>query len=85
MKQLNQNNEQEKPESTDDYQQQITQIYTTAAKDYLTCFSETAFITLYQYENAAIQVIEFQKEKPVEINKQNYQIQLINNLLENLN
>ncbi len=82
---LNQNNEQEKPESTDDYQQQITQIYTAAAKEYLTDFSENAFITLYQYEKTAIQSIEFQKQKLVEITTQNYQIQLINNLLENLN
>lgn len=82
---LNQNSEQEKPESTDDYQQQINQIYTTAAKDYLTYFSENAFLTLYQYEKLAIQSIEFQKEQLLEINNQGYQIQLIDNLLESLN
>lgn len=82
---LNQNNEQEKPESRDDYQQQIIQIYTSAAKEYLTYFSKNAFTTLYRYEKPAIQEIEFQKEKPVKINKQNYQIQLINNSLKNSN
>lgn len=77
---LNQNNEQKKPESTDDYQQKNIHIYTTAAKEYLTDFSENAFVTLYQYEKLAAQSIEFQEQKPVEINKQNYQIHLINNL-----
>ncbi len=82
---LNQTNEQEKPESTNDYQQQISLIYTTAAKDYLTCFSENAFKTLYQYEKIALKSIEFQKSnESIEVNAQNYQVQLINNLLEML-
>lgn len=82
---LNQTEEQQKPESTGDYQQQITQIYTIAAKDYLTCFSKDAFTTLYQYEQRAIQSIEFQKsEESLEVTKQNYQVQLIDNLLEML-
>ena len=82
---LNQTGEQEKPELTGDYQQQITQVYTIAAKDYLTCFSKDAFTKLYQYEKLAIQSIEFQKSKEsLEVTKQNYQVQLINNLLEML-
>jgi Dynamin family len=82
---LNQTGEQEKPESMDGYQQQITQIYTVAAKDYLTCFSEDTFAKLYQYEKIALQSIEFQKSKEsLEVNKQNYQVQLIDNLLEML-
>lgn len=82
---LNQTNEQEKPEPTSDYQQQISQIYTTAAKDYLTCFSEDAFKILYQYEKTALQSIEFQRSsESLEVTKQNYQAQLIDNLLEML-
>ena len=82
---LNQTGEQEKPELTGDYQQQITQTYTVAAKNYLTCFSKDAFTTLYQYEKLAIQSIEFQRNKEsLEVTKQNYQVQLINNLLEML-
>lgn len=83
---LNKNTDLEQPEPTSDYQQEITQIYTDAAKEYLTLFSESAFIVLYQYEQTASQVIEYQKNaESLEVNKQNYQIQLINNLLENLN
>ncbi len=82
---LNHTGEQAQPESTGDYQQQITQIYTVAAKNYLTCFSKDAFTTLYQYEKLAIQSIEFHKNnESLEVIKQNYQVQLINNLLEML-
>lgn len=82
---LNQTNEQEKPESTNDYHQQISLIYTAAAKDYLTCFSKDAFKTLYQYEKIALKSIEFQKSnESIEVNTQDYQVQLINNLLEML-
>ncbi|KJH70454.1 dynamin family protein [Aliterella atlantica] len=82
---LNQNNELEQPEVTVDYQQQITRIYTEVAKDYLTRFSEDAFATLYQYEQTALLVIGCQKNaEKLEVNEQSYQIQLIENLLENL-
>ncbi len=82
---LNQKGEQVQPEFTSDYQQQITQIYTIAAKDYLTCFGGDAFTALHQYEEIALQSIELQKSKEsLEVTKQNYQVQLINNLLEML-
>jgi hypothetical protein len=82
---LNKTSEQEQPESTGDYQQQVSQIYTTAAKDYLTCFSENAFKILCQYEKIALQSIEFKRSNEfLEVTKQNYQVQLINTLLENL-
>ena len=80
---LNKNSEQEQPESLGNYQQQVTQIYTVAAKDYLTCFSQDAFTALEQYEKVSLQSIEFQKSKELlEVTKQNYQVQLINNLIE---
>lgn len=82
---LNQTGEQAQPESTSNYQQQITQIYTIAAKDYLTSFSKDALTALDQYEEIALQSIEFQKSKEsLEATKQTYQLQLINNLIEML-
>ena len=81
---LNRNVKQDKPESVA-YQNQAAQIYADAAKDYLTRFSNDALITLSQYEEKALIVINFQlPAEPIEITNKRYQQNLLHNCLENL-
>ena len=76
----------EKPlESSEAYLNQVNQICSEAAKNYLIGFSIDTFLMLQHYKEIAEKVICFQDSKePVQINMQQYQIQLINNLLENI-
>ncbi|PSB35786.1 dynamin [filamentous cyanobacterium Phorm 46] len=73
------------PESSEAYLNQVTEICSEAAKNYLIRFSTDTFSMLQHYKEIAEKVICFQDSKePVQINMQHYQIQLINNLLENI-
>ncbi len=73
------------PESSEAYLNQVTEICNEAAKNYLIGFSMDTFLMLQHYKEIAAKVISFQDSKePVQTNIQQYQIQLINNLLENI-
>ena len=73
------------PESSAAYLNQVTQICNEAAKNYLTRFSTDTFSMLQHYKGIAEKVICFQDSKqPLQTNMQQYQIQLIDNLLENI-
>ncbi|MEG4117515.1 dynamin family protein [Microcoleus sp. N9_B4] len=73
------------PESSEAYLNQVTEICSEAAKNYLARFSTDTFSMLQHYKEIAGKVICFQDSKePLNMNVQQYQIQLINNLLENI-
>ncbi|MEG4392662.1 dynamin family protein [Microcoleus sp. BROC3] len=73
------------PESSEAYLNQVTEICNEAAKNYLARFSTDTFSMLQHYKEIAGKVICFQDSKePLQTNIQQYQIQLINNLLENI-
>ena len=73
------------PESSEAYLNQVTEICSEAAKNYLARFSTDTFSMLQHYKEIAEKVICFQESKePLQTNIQQYQIQLINNLLENI-
>ncbi len=73
------------PESSEAYLNQVTEICSEAAKNYLARFSTDTFSMLQHYKEIAEKVICFQDSKePLQTNIQQYQIQLINNLLENI-
>ena len=73
------------PESSEAYLNQVTEICSEAAKNYLAHFSTDTFSMLQHYKEIAEKVICFQDSKePLQTNIQQYQIQLINNLLENI-
>jgi hypothetical protein len=73
------------PESSEAYLNQVTEICSEAAKNYLAHFSTDTFSRLQHYKEIAEKVICFQDSKePLQTNIQQYQIQLINNLLENI-
>jgi hypothetical protein len=62
-----------------------SRIYINAATDYLTQFSDRAFITLQEYELTAISVISnLSKTSDKQDTDCNYQLQLLNNLLVQL-
>ncbi|MEG4108547.1 dynamin family protein [Microcoleus sp. S13_C5] len=83
---LNKRTGNEKPaESSEAYLNQVTEICSEAAKKYLARFSTDTFSMLQHYKEIAGKVISFQDSKePLQTNIQQYQIQLINNLLENI-
>ncbi|MEG4214319.1 dynamin family protein [Microcoleus sp. Pol14C6] len=73
------------PESSEAYLNQVTEICSEAAKNYLARFSTDTFSMVQHYKEIAGKVICFQDSKePLQTNIQQYQIQLINNLLENI-
>ncbi|MEG4088951.1 dynamin family protein [Microcoleus sp. Pol12B4] len=73
------------PESSEAYLNQVNEICSEAAKNYLARFSTDTFSMLQHYKEIAGKVICFQDSKePLQTNIQQYQIQLINNLLENI-
>ncbi|MEG4232165.1 dynamin family protein [Microcoleus sp. Pol11C3] len=73
------------PESSEAYLNQVTEICSEAAKHYLARFCTDTFSMLQHYKEIAGKVICFQDSKePLQTNIQEYQIQLINNLLENI-
>ncbi|TAF99522.1 MAG: dynamin [Oscillatoriales cyanobacterium] len=73
------------PESSEAYLNQVTEICNEAAKNYLIGFSIDTFLMLQHYKEIAAKVICFQDSKePLNMNIQQYQLQLVNNLVENL-
>jgi hypothetical protein len=73
------------PESSEAYLNQVTEICNEAAKNYLIGFSIDTFLMLQHYKEIAAKVICFQDSKePLNMNVQQYQLQLVNNLVENL-
>ncbi|MEG5083563.1 dynamin family protein [Microcoleus sp. AT8-B4] len=73
------------PESPEAYLNQVTEICSEAAKNYLARFSTDTFSMLQHYKEIAGKVICFQDSKePLNMNVQQYQLQLVNNLIENL-
>jgi hypothetical protein len=61
-------------------------IYKKAVEDYLTRFSEAAFLTLQDYEKIALSVIKFQPfQLSSDMINKRHQIQFLQNLLETLN
>jgi GTPase SAR1 family protein len=73
------------PESSADALNQVTEICNDAAKNYLARFSTETFSMLQHYKEIAEKVIVFEDSKePLNMNVQQYQLQLVNNLLENL-
>ncbi|MEG5063868.1 dynamin family protein [Microcoleus sp. B3-A4] len=83
---LNKRTGNEKPaESSEAYLNQVKEICSEAAKNYLARFSTDTFSMVQHYKEIAGKVICFQDSKePLQTNIQQYQIQLINNLLENI-
>lgn len=60
-------------------------VYTDAAKEYLTCFSDRAFATLKEYQVNAETLITFEPSKiDRSTTASKYQLQLLNNLLDNI-
>lgn len=73
------------PESSEAYLSQVTEICNDAAKNYLSHFSTETFSMLQHYKEIAGRIISFQDSKePLNINVQQYQLQLVNNLVESL-
>jgi hypothetical protein len=73
------------PESSADALNQVTEICNDAAKNYLARFSTETFSMLQHYKEIAEKVIVFEDSKePLNMNVQQYQLQLVNNLVENL-
>ncbi|MGL5065281.1 MAG: dynamin family protein, partial [Microcoleus sp.] len=83
---LNKTTGYEKPiESSEAYLHEVKQICNDAAKNYLTRFSTETFSMLQHYKEIADKVIDFQDSKePLDTNMQQYRLELVNNLLENL-
>lgn len=77
-------NSQEPESNTINYQEQVLQAYQTAAENYLTHFSNDAFLAINQYEEKIEKIISFQPDKFLETTKQNYQLQLLTNLFNSL-
>ncbi|MEG3851284.1 dynamin family protein [Microcoleus sp. herbarium19] len=73
------------PESSAAYLNQVKEICSEAAKNYLARFSTDTFSMLQHYKKIAEKVICFQDSKePLNMNVQQYQLQLVNNLVANL-
>lgn len=80
-----QDTDEEKPETSASYLNQVSQAYADAATDYLIRFNTQAVSTLRQYQEIAEKVITFQVTEPLEITSQHHQLQLLHTLLDNLN
>jgi GTPase SAR1 family protein len=83
---LNKKTGSEKPfASSEAYLNEVQQICNEAAKKYLTSFSTDTFSMLQHYKEIAEKVINFQDSKePLNAKAHQYQLELANNLLENL-
>ena len=79
------NRNEEKPESSVSYLDQVSQAYADAATDYLTRFSTQAISTLQQYEKTAEKVISFTLTEQSMHTSQHHQLLLLHSLLNNLN
>lgn len=72
-------------ESFQQFERQVTQVHNQAAKDYLTRFSQQAFLALEEYEKKIEQVMKYQvSSEPIDTNQSYYQLQLLSNLLDNI-
>ncbi|MBD2182150.1 dynamin family protein [Aerosakkonema funiforme] len=83
---LNKNIKQDKQGSSSNaYQNQAAQLYTDAAKDYLSRFSSEALSALHQYEEKAAKVLNFKiPDIPPELTNKRHQLNLLNTCLQNL-
>ncbi|MFB2971345.1 dynamin family protein [Aerosakkonema sp. BLCC-F183] len=83
---LNKNIKQDKQGSSSNaYQNQAAQLYTDAAKDYLTRFSSEALSALHQYEEKAAKVLNFKiPDLTPELTNKRHQLNLLNTCLQNL-
>ncbi|MFB2934890.1 dynamin family protein [Aerosakkonemataceae cyanobacterium BLCC-F154] len=83
---LNKNLNKEKQQTTEEsYHNQVLQLYTDAAKDYLIRFSKEALEQLIKYQEKAERIISFQMpELPVEISTKRSQLNLLNGCLEKI-
>lgn len=82
---LSDSKEQQPNVSPEQYQQQVKQAYSDAAKDYLQDFSDRAFASLQEYEPVAEKAINAPPTpSSLEVEKLENQLALLNNLSENL-
>ncbi|MDY6807365.1 MAG: dynamin family protein, partial [Cyanobacteriota bacterium] len=82
---LSDSKEQQPTVSPEEYQQQVKQAYSDAAKDYLQDFSDRAFASLQKYEPVAEKAINAPPTRTsLEVEKLENQLALLNNLSENL-
>jgi ribosome biogenesis GTPase A len=83
---LNQNFSKGKQQTTEQtYHNQLLQLYTDAAKDYLIRFSKESLEQLVKYQDKAEIIISFQMpEPPVEISSKRSQLNLLNACQENI-
>ena len=83
---LNKNLSKEKQQnSQESYQNQLLQLYTDAAKDYLIRLSKESLEQLLKYQNKVEIIITFQiPEPPLDVSSKRYQINLLNACLENI-
>ena len=73
------------PESSAAYLNQVSEICNDAAKNYLARFSTETFSMLQHYKEIAEKVICFEdSQEPLNMNVQQYQLEFVNNLVENL-
>ena len=81
---VNDSKEQQPNLSPEQYQQQVKQAYSDAAKDYLQDFSDRAFASLQEYEPVAEKAINAPPTRTsLEVEKLENQLALLNNLSEN--
>ncbi|MFB2878488.1 dynamin family protein [Floridanema aerugineum] len=83
---LNQNLSKGKQETTEvAYRNQLLQLYTDAAKDYLIRFSKSSLEQLLNYQEKAEKIINFQMpEPPLDVTTKRSQITLLNGFVENI-
>jgi ribosome biogenesis GTPase A len=83
---LNQNLSKGKQETTEvAYRNQLLQLYTDAAKDYLIRFSKSSLEQLLNYQEKAEIIINFKMpELPLEVSSKRSQITLLNGFVENI-
>lgn len=83
---LNKNLSKEKQQSNEEtYHNQLVQLYTDAAKDYLIRLSKESLEQLLNYQDKAERIITFQMpELPLDISSKRYQLNLLNTCLENI-
>lgn len=83
---LNQNLSKGKQQTTEEsYHNQVMQLYSDAAKDYLIRFSKESLDQLLKYQEKAERIITFQMpEPPLDISSKRSQLNLLNACLENI-
>lgn len=83
---LNKNVNKEKQQSSDEsYQNQLLQLYTDAAKDYLIRFSKESLEQLLKYQEKAEKIITFQMpELPLDVTTKRSQLNLLKGCQENI-